>query len=189
MKRDYLRNLDIGNGAHLSDDLIDQIMAEHGKSVNGSQQQIQSLTAERDGLRTQLEAANTEIQSYKDMDIDGIRQRAADWENRYNTETAALRDQLQAVEYGHTVEQAVSGYKFSSGAAKKQFISDLTAKKLPTENGKLLGLDEFVAGYKESDPDAFVSEEGGVPFAVKGGSSGNSGSAKPSALRAAFGLE
>ena len=28
MKRDYLKNLDIGGGTHLSDDLIEQIMAE-----------------------------------------------------------------------------------------------------------------------------------------------------------------
>lgn len=28
MKRDYLKNLDIGGGAHLSDELIEQIMAE-----------------------------------------------------------------------------------------------------------------------------------------------------------------
>ena len=188
MKRDYLRNLDIGNGAHLSDELIDQIMAEHGKSVNGSQQQIQTLTAERDGLKQQLTDAHAQIQSYKDMDIDGIKRAAADWETKYNAETKRLQAELDDTRYSHSVQDAVSGIKFSSGAARKQFVADLTAKKLPLQDGKLMGLDDYVAQYKQTDPEAFAAEGGdGVPYAVRGGG-GSGGSGSDAALRAAFGL-
>ena len=64
MKRDYLKNLDIGGGAHLSDELIDQIMAEDGRAKAEMQNTITTLTTERDGLKTQLSDANTAIQSY-----------------------------------------------------------------------------------------------------------------------------
>ena len=72
MKRDFLKNLDLGNGAHLSDDLVEQIMAEDGKAKTDMQNTIATLTTERDGLKTQLSDANAAIQSYKDMDIEGI---------------------------------------------------------------------------------------------------------------------
>ena len=143
MKRDFLKNLDLGNGAHLSDDLVEQIMAEDGKAKTEMQNTITSLTAERDGLATQLNDANTAIQSYKDMDIDGIKKAAADWETKYNADTQALKDQLKGVQYAHAVENAVGGMRFTSESAKKAFVADLTAKQLPIQDGKLLGLDDF----------------------------------------------
>lgn len=182
MKREFLKNL------NLADDVIDQIMSEHGKTVSSSQQQIQTLTTERDGLRTQLDAASAEIQSYKDMDIDGIKSKSAEWERKYNEETKALSEKLEATEYAHTVEKAVSNYKFTSTSAHKAFVSDLTAKKLPVQDGKLMGLDDFVTAYKEADPGAFAQEQQKQPVVVAGGG----GSATPtfeSSLRAAFGLK
>ena len=170
------------------DALIDQVMDLHSADVGGLKQSITTLTTERDTLKTQLDAANNEIKGFKDLDIDGIKQRAADWETKYNTDTQALKDQLAAQAYGHSVEQAVSAMHFSSGSAKKQFISDLTAKKLPLQDGKLLGLDDYVKEYKEADPDAFAPEnDGKTPTFVKGGS-GGAGVGDDAALRAAFGL-
>ena len=55
-----------------------------------------AMQTERDGLRTQLQTVNTTIQSYKDMDIDGIRRAVTDWETKYNTDTQALKQQLEA---------------------------------------------------------------------------------------------
>lgn len=127
-----------------------------------------AMQTERDTFRTQLETANTTIQSYKDMDIDGIKQSAKDWETKYNTDTQNLRDKLADMEYSHTVETAVAGLKFTSTAAKKAFVADLTAKKLTVQDGKLLGLDDFVNAYKQSDPSAFASENP-VPQFVKPG--------------------
>lgn len=143
MKRDFLKNLDIGNGAHLSDDLVEQIMAEAGKAKTEMQNTITSLTTERDGLQSQLSDANATIQSYKDTDIDGIKQSAADWETKYNTDTQALKDQLESTKYGYAVENAVGSLKFTSESAKKAFLADLTAKKLPIQEGKLLGLEDY----------------------------------------------
>ena len=189
MKRDYLKNLDIGGGVHLSDELIDQIMAEDGKAKNELQNTITTLTTERDGLKAQLSDANAAIQSYKDMNIEGIKQSAADWETKYNTDTQALKDQLEGVKYGYAVDNAVSGIKFTSESAKKAFVSDLTAKGLKLQDGKLLGLDDFTKTYKESDPGAFASDDPTPTITVGGGQKTQTGPVSDAALRAAFGLE
>lgn len=186
MKREFLKNLDIGDGAKLSDAAIDAIMAEYGKAKNASDQTIQTLTTERDGLRGQLSDANVTIQSYKDMDIDGIKRKAEEWERKYDTDTKKLKADLEAAEYGHMVKDAASGLQFSSESARRAFVADLTAKKLPLQDGKLLGLDDFVSAYKESDPNAFAPE-GRTPVVVSGGS-GSPATGFDDSLRAAFGL-
>ena len=178
MKREFLKGLDLGNGVHMPDEAVDAIMAEHGKTETKLQNTITSLTTERDGLQTQLNDANATIQSYKDMDIDGIKQSAANWETKYNTDTKALKDQLEATNYSHAVNQAVSGLKFTSESAKKAFVADLTSKKLTLQDGKLLGLDDFTKAYKESDPGAFTPETTPPSFTTGGVGSGASNSGK-----------
>ncbi len=165
MKREFIKGLlpDIG------EDILDQLMNEHGKAVAASKNTIATLTTERDGLQAQLTTANEEIQSYKGLDIDGIQAKAAEWETKYTTETQALREQLEQTNYGHAVEGAVGGMKFTSQSARKAFVAELTAKKLPLQEGKLLGLDDFQKAYQTSDPDAFSSSDGNpTPVATRG---------------------
>lgn len=189
MKREFLEGLDLGEGVKLPKSAIDAIMAENGRDIEAKNNTITALTTERDGLKTQLGDANATIQSYKDMDIDGIKAKAGEWETKYNTDTQALKDQLAAAEYGFAVKEAVAGLKFSSESAKKAFVADLTAKKLPLQEGKLLGLEDFAKTYKESDPDAFLPEnDDKTPVVTRGGGGGGTTLGADAALRAAFGL-
>ncbi len=189
MKRDFLKGLDLGDGARLPDAAIEAIMAEYGKGKGALEAQINTLTNERDGLREQLGTANETIRSYKDMDIDGIKKAAADWEAKYQTDTQALQAQIDADRYRFAVDKAVGSIRFSSESAKRAFMADLTAKKLPVQEGKLLGLEDFTKTYRESDPGAFVPEnDDKTPVAVRGGTGGGGSTGSDAALRAAFGL-
>lgn len=189
MKREFLEGLDLGGGAKLPKEAVEAIMAEHGKMKTGMENQIATLTTERDTLKGQLDTANAEINSYKDMDIDGIKAKAGEWEAKYNKDTQALKEQLETANYGFAVKEAVTGLKFTSESAKKAFVADLTAKKLPLQEGKLLGLEDFTKGYQESDPGAFVPEnDGKLPVATRGGGGGGPALGAGAALRAAFGL-
>jgi hypothetical protein len=185
MKREFIKEL----VPDISKEALDAIMAENGKDVEAQKATVTSLTTERDGLKTQLEAANAEIKSYKDLDVEGVKAKSAEWEQKYNTDTAALKTQLDDANYGFAVTGAVAGLKFSSESAKKAFVSDLTAKKLPLQEGKLLGLDDFTKTYKEADPNAFAAEgDGKTPVITKGGTGGGGSVTSDAALRAAFGL-
>ena len=168
--------------------VIDQIMAEYEKSVEAQKNAVASLTTERDGLKAQLAEAGNEIKSYKDMDIEGIKKKAAEWETKYNTDTEALKTQLSEAQYGFAVKDSVSAMRFTSASAKKAFVADLTAKKLPLQEGKLLGLDDFVKEYKESDPGAFAPDEEDKTPVFSRGTSGGGAPGASAAIRAAFGL-
>lgn len=189
MKREFLEGIDFGDGAKLSKEAVEAIMAEHGKTKSALENSVTTLTTERDTLKTQLTEANGEIQSYKDMDVEGIKTKVGEWETKYNTDTQALKDQLAEKEYEYSVNGAVAGLQFTSESARRSFISDLTAKKLPLQGGKLLGLEDFKKTYQEQDPGAFVPENNGepAPHVVSKTSGGNTGD-PGSALRAAMGL-
>lgn len=189
MKREFLEGLDLGEGVKLPKTAVEAIMAEHGKTKGALDNTITTLTTERDGLKTQLETATTEIKSYKDMDVEGIKAKATEFETKYNTETQTLREQLDTANYGFAVKEATAGIQFTSESARKAFVADLTAKKLPLQEGKLLGLDDFKKGYQESDPGAFVPEgDDKTPLATKGGTGGGATMGADAAMRAAMGL-
>lgn len=76
----------------------------------------------------------------------------------YNTAKADYEKQLAEQAYDFAIKENSSKLKFSSNSAKKAFMSDLKAKKLSMENGKILGFDDFVSAYKEQDAGAFITE-------------------------------
>lgn len=189
MKREFLEALELGEGVKLPKEAVEAIMAEHGKTVQARDNIITTLTTERDGLKTQLDTANTTIKSYEGLDVEGIKAKVTEWETKYNKDTKALQDQLDETTYGFAVKDAVGGIKFSSESARKAFVADLTAKKLPLQEGKLLGLEDFTKSYQESDPGAFVPEgEAKTPTFVRGGGGGGSIMGADAGLRAAMGL-
>lgn len=56
-----------------------------------SEEDYNALQAKLDAVTGQLNDANSKIQSYTEMDIDGIKQSAADWQKKYE----AAQNQMQ----------------------------------------------------------------------------------------------
>ena len=92
------------------------------------------------GVKKQLEDANTQIKSFEDQDVDGIKKKVSEWEQKYNTDTQALRDQMAAQSRSHAEDMFLSGYKFTSKAARKGVLDELRSKKFQLDdNGTFLG--------------------------------------------------
>lgn len=171
-------------GDSYTEDIDKAVSAEIGKNFV-SKGDFNTKNEELKSTQSLLETANTTIQGYKDLDIEGIKQSAANWETKYNTDTQALQDQLEKTKYGYAVTQAVSGLKFSSESAKKAFVEELTGKKLPLEGEKLLGLEDFTKSYKETDPGAFAPEVEPPTFTM-GGTAPKIGAKEPTSLAGAL---
>ena len=116
-----------------------------------SKEKLDAKITELDGVKQQLSDANTTIQSYKDMDIDGIKQSAADWEKKYNDDTAALTAKLAEQEQAHSLDMFLGGYKFTSKAAKDGIRAAIVGKKFPFENGGFIGAKEYMDGLMTND--------------------------------------
>jgi len=142
----------------ITDEQLGKIMDLHSDDIGIQKQTIATLTAERDAARASLDEANAKLEGY-DPDW---KQKAADAEQKAAAQVSALKADYAA-------ENAAAGLKFSSTSAKKAFLADLKAKGLTLQDdGKLLGFDDFVKSYKETDPGAFAQETG-YPAVKDGG--------------------
>lgn len=92
MKRDFLKTLDLGEGARLPDAAVEAIMAEHGKTTGTLQESIRALTQERDQLQTQLAEAAEGAKQYADYD----EIKAQRDELQKNIDTRNARDKVSA---------------------------------------------------------------------------------------------
>lgn len=131
------------------------------------------------GVKKQLEDANTQIKSFEDQDVDGIKAKVSEWEQKYNTDTQALRDQMDAQNRSHAEEMFLADYKFTSKAAKKGVLDELRSKEFKLdEKGTFLGAKEFMASLMEDEDykGAFVTgnKDGNGGSGAEGGN-GESG--------------
>lgn len=109
-----------------------------------SKDKFEAKETELNGVKQQLTDANAQIASYKQMDIEGIKKAASDWEQKYNDDTAALSQKLKDQERAHGVDMFFNGYKFTSKAAQDGVRAAFDKRNFPFEDGKFIGAKEFM---------------------------------------------
>jgi hypothetical protein len=183
MKTDFLK------GLNLSQEVIDKIMAENGKDIAVEQKKAEKVIQERDSyklkaesLETQVNDANTEIQKFKDMDIDGIKKAADDWKETAEKAKADADKQISQMKFDYALSTALTGAKAKNAKAVKALL-DMDGLKFNDNDGKIVGLDEQLAQIKADNDYLFESDEPAPEF-VKGtnGGSGSVGGKKPSEM-------
>ena len=181
MKTEFLKSL------NLSQEVIDKIMAENGKDIAVEQKKAEKAIQERDSyklkaesLETQVNDANTEIQKFKDMDIDGIKKAADDWKETAEKAKADADKQISQMKFDYALSAALTGAKAKNAKAVKALL-DMDGLKF--NDGKIVGLDEQLAQIKTDNDYLFESDEPAPEF-VKGtnGGSGSVGGKKTSEM-------
>lgn len=151
--REFLKGLD------LEKEMIDTIMAEHGKHLT-------SLKEDNENLKSQIEDASKEIQSYKDMDIDSIKKSAEDWETKYNDLVKSQEEAKKESIRQERTNAFFDGVEFASESAKAGVIAQFNQKefKYDEESGKFQGASEWLDELKKNDVGAFKSEVANPKF-------------------------
>lgn len=149
-------------GEQYTEDIDKKVSSEIGKAFV-ARSDFNAANEAKKGLEAQLADANTAIEGMKANagDADKTAQAIADWEKKYQEDTERLKSENEGLKYTHNIETLSLKEKFSSEAARKAFVSDLVAKKLPYEDGKLTGYDDFKKSYMEADPGAFAAADDG----------------------------
>ena len=181
MKTEFLKSL------NLSQEVIDKIMAENGKDIAVEQKKAEKVIQERDSyklkaesLETQVNDANTEIQKFKDMDIDGIKKAADDWKEKAEKAEADANKQISEMKFDYALTAALTGAKARNVKAVKALL-DMEGLKL--NDDKIIGLDEQLSQIK-ADNDYLFESDTPAPTFVKGtnGGSGGISGKKPSEM-------
>lgn len=126
-------------------------------------EKLDAKITELNGVRKQLTDAHTEIKSYKDMDIEGIKKKASEWENKYTTETTALNEKLVQQERDYARDLFFKNYKFSSSFAEEGVKADFDKQGFKLVDGVYMGGKEYMDKLQndEATKSAFVIEPAG----------------------------
>lgn len=126
---------------------------------------IQTLTStisERDKalgeLKKQLENAGTDAEQLKELQnkLTTLEQKAET--DKANYETALKKEVTKGA-----CKDFASNYKFTSAAAKREFVNFLIAKDPELSDGKLIGANDLYEQYKAENEDSFLKEEDPEP--------------------------
>jgi hypothetical protein len=157
MKRDFLKELG------LEDEVIDKIMAEHGKTANAFKDKADAAEAQVTTLTGQLDEANKAIKGFEDMDIEAVKQSAKDWEAKFNQAQADAAAELAKVRYDTAMTNALTEAKARNPKAVAALL-DSEALKLNEKDGTIVGLNEQLEAIKKDNAYLFEEEAPAEPL-------------------------
>lgn len=133
-----------------------------------SKEKYEAKDTELNGVKSQLEEANNTIQSYVDMDIEGIKKSAAEWEEKAKSANTELENKLTEQARAYSKELFFKEYKFSSKAAENGIRADFDSKDFKLEDGKFLGAKEYMDNLMQNDDykAAFVIDTNKEPESI-----------------------
>lgn len=153
MKREFLEGLGIDK------ENIDKIMAENGKDIESFKSNLSTKETELASIKEQLTNANKEIEGFKDLNIDEIKQRADKYKEDYKALEKQSKEELENFKYEVAVKEYASHFAFANERVKNSIINDIKEKGFKLEDGKLLGADDYMEGLKKDEPTSFKVEE------------------------------
>lgn len=156
-------------GISLTDEQIESVMAEHGKSVSDINTKLTKATEDYNtqntraaGLQTQLDRRDVDLKKLQgDLNGNGdLQKKFADLQQKYDDDTKALTAKLDNQAADFATNKLFDGIKFTSAGAKKAAMADFKAAGLKLdENQKFVGADDIIKKLREDDPDSFISED------------------------------
>lgn len=146
--------MDVGTGDYVSR----QKYEDEVSTLNNQIETLNGTITQRDtdlaSLQTQLEAAGTDAEKLANLSSD-----LSALQGRYDNDVKTYKEQLKKQAYEFAVKEFASTKKFTSQAAKRDFINSMLAKDLKMDNGKILGAEDFSVSYSAENADAFITEQ------------------------------
>lgn len=138
---------------------ITKAIAENYKTIVEHEKKIAKLEQERDYEKGRAEKSEEALKSFEGVDPAKMNEEIEKYKQQAEQLKADYEKKIADRDYADLVDKAVSGLKFTSNSAKKAFVAELNSDKLKVKNNTLIGFDDFVKAYKETDADAFSIED------------------------------
>lgn len=151
-----------------TDDQINAILDINSKDIGNAKSKSDSLTAQINTLNDQIKQRDADLTAMRDKlnaaqadagKLTEAQTALSDLQAKYAADQKAWDEQKKAQAYEFAVKSKAGELKFSSNAAKNDFIRSAMEKNMQLDGDKILGFDDFTKSYREADPSAFVSDE------------------------------
>ena len=153
---------DLNEGNYVSKGKYTSDLEARDAQIKALNETISTRDTDLTDLKAKLEAAGADTDKLATLTNDFTA-----LQNKYTEDTKKYEAKLSQQAYEFAVREFANGKKFTSEAAKRDFTRQMIAENLKFKDNKILGADDFVTSYMESNKEAFVVEN---PDAGKGGS-------------------
>ena len=154
MKEKGAKFVDLSEGAYVSKDKFENEVASKDSQITQLNDTIKQRDKDLKALNTQLKDAGADAEKLAEFQtqIDNL-------QAQYKQDTDNYKAQLSKQAYEFAVKDFANSKKFTSNAAKRDFINSMIAKNLTMENGSIIGASDFVEAYSKDNEDAFQKEK------------------------------
>lgn len=159
----------------LNEEQIAEVFKLNGIAVNNAkgdlaakETELETKTKEVETLQGQLETANTEIESYKEMDVEAIKAAADDYKTKYEAAKTEAEKEIESLKFEHSLESALNKAGAKNVKAAKALLN---IEELKDSKNIDVDIETAITTLKESDDYLFGQSD---PQGT-GGSLGNGG--------------
>jgi small-conductance mechanosensitive channel len=146
--------VDLSEGGYVDRQKYTDDLAARDTRIQTLDDTLKTRDTDLASLRQQLENAGTDETKLNDLTV-----KFNDLQKKYDDDTAAYQKRLQDQAYKYAVNEFADKQKFTSQAAKRDFINTMMAKEFKMENDVIIGATDFVAAYTKDNADAFVKDD------------------------------
>jgi hypothetical protein len=151
MKKEELVKLGV------AEEVADQIIILHGKDIEKFKVSVEASQGSVTTIQKQLDEANATIESFKKMDIEGVKKTAEDWKQKAEQIEKDSKAQLALLKFDTALDSALGTAKAKNIKAVKALLKaeDL---KLSEKDGSIIGLKEQLEQVKTDNEYLFDSD-------------------------------
>ena len=153
-----LNVVNIADGSYIAKTKFDDKVAALNQQVKDLQDQVSQRDTDLSNLNEQLTAAQADAGKLPEVQssLTGL-------QSKYEADKQAWEHKNAQQDYEFMIRERANGLKFTSAAAKRDFVREATGKEFKVDGESLLGYDEFVTKYKADNPGAVVEDKPAAP--------------------------
>lgn len=145
--------VDLSEGGYVAKQKYTDDLSARDTRITALDEAVKTRDTDLATLKAQLESAGTDATKLTELTT-----QFSDLQKRYDKDTKALQKQMEEQAYKHAVNDFANAQKFSSQAAKRDFVNSMLSKNLQMENDTIIGATDFMSAYQKENSDAFVVE-------------------------------
>lgn len=153
LEANNIKLADLSKGDYVSKRKYDDDLNAKVNEITTLNEALSRRDTDLEGLRVKLTEAGN--------DTDKLTQLTNDFtqlQGKYDTDVKNYKAMLKKQAYEFAVKEFAAGQKFTSNAAKRDFINSMISADLKMGDAGILGGDDFVKQYTANNEDAFVRE-------------------------------
>jgi hypothetical protein len=150
---DGMKFADISKGDYVSKSKFDNEISSRDEQIKQLNTTIATRDTDLADLQKKLEEAGNDATKLAELNTS-----FSDLQTKYDNDIKQYQAQLENQRYEFAVNTLANTKKFTSGAAKRDFIHSLMDSKLKMEGENIVGIDDFITKYSADNADAFVKE-------------------------------